>query len=401
MIAAAFSLRRDLFALSYFYVLPRLSHGALFASASLQIPLIIIASYGLYTTLHRPTRLVALITAGAGFQYIVLTMAFARWQQIPIQWFFVGIELLVLCGVTLAIILPHIAWKTVILSAVVLCSAQFSLRPLLLTQPNANVITASPTADAITASLPPDGLMAMVTAKLTTRLEPNFSSALNIKQIGTYSSLQSAYYVALMKRFNVNYDNYIRIIRSINLPLPANDLWMTNIRTIVSDKPLTVTGLTFLKRVDGLYLYHTADGMGCCLRVPASTLRTSTTTPHHLWLDNPQSPINQRLSKKIDNGDEFTVEFPAQSEDSVIVFNQQFHPDWAAHVQRASEWQPTTTEVINDVYQAVRIPAGTTALSFQFRPWIRWSIVANLMWVAIGGILAYGAFQHTRQSITY
>jgi hypothetical protein len=70
-IAAAFSLRRDLFAFSYYYGLPRLSHGSLFTSASQQIPLIIIASYGLYTILQRPTRLIALITACAGLQYIM------------------------------------------------------------------------------------------------------------------------------------------------------------------------------------------------------------------------------------------------------------------------------------------------------------------------------------------
>jgi len=330
----------------------------------------------------------------------VFTIAYARWQQIPIQWFFVGMELLVLCGITLAILLPHTAWKTVILSAVVLCSAQFSLRPLLLTQPTTNIITTSPTAAAIAASLPPDGLMAMINVKPTFVMEPNFSSVLNVKQIGTYSSLQSNYYVTLMKRFNVNYDKYIRVVRGINPPLPANDLWMTNIRTIVSDKPLTITGLTFLKRVDGQYLYQTGDGMGCCLQVPISALRNDTTAPNHLWLDNPQTPTNQRLNKKVDQGDEFTLEFPAQSVDSVIVFNQQFHPDWVAHVQTTSGWQPTTTVVINDVYQAVRIPAGATALSFQFRPWIRWSIVTNIVWLAIAGILAYTTFQRTRQSTT-
>jgi hypothetical protein len=189
-----------------------------------------------------------------------------------------------------------------------------------------------------------------------------------------------------MKRFNVNYDKYIRVVRGINPPLPANDLWMTNIRTIVSDKPLTVPGLTFLKRIDGQYLYHTADGMGCCLRVPASALRTNNTMSTHLWIDNPQATTNQRLTKKEDYGDEFQLVFPAQAEDSVIIFNQQFHPDWVAHVQTTSGWQPTTTVVINDVYQAVRIPAGATALSFQFRPWIRWSIVPNIVWLAIAGI---------------
>lgn len=400
-VAAAFSFRQDLFAFGYFHGLPQLSRGLLFGGSSQHIPLLFLVLYGLYSIFTKPpthTRLIALITAGAGLQYIVLTITYACWQQIPIQWPFVGIELLVLCGVTLAILLPQIAWKTVILSAVVLCSAQFSLRPLLLTQPMANIITTSPTAAAIATSLPPDGLMASINVKPTFIMEPNFSSVLNVKQIGTYSSLQSIYYVNLMKRFNVNYDTYLRTVRSINPPLPANDVWMTNIRTIVSDKPLTLPGLIFLKRVNGSYLYHTADGMGCCLQVPISALRNDTMATNHLWLDNPQAPTNQRLTKKVDLGDEFTLEFPAQIVDSVIVFNQQFHPDWVAHVQKTTGWQPTTTVVINDVYQAVHIPAGATALNFQFRPWIRWSIVVNLFWLTLGGIWLYSKITRIYQA---
>lgn len=403
LIAVAFSVRQDIFAFGYFHGMPQLSRGVLFSGSSQQIPLIILALHGLHSIFTRPpaqTRLMALITAGAGLQYIALTLAFARWQQIPIQWPFVGLELLFLAGITLAIMLPHHTWRTILLSCVLLCNAQFLLRPLLLTQPQANVITSSPTANAINASLPPDGLMAMITVKPTNRLEPNFSSVLNIHQIGTYSSLQSKYYVTLMKRFNVKYDRYLRTVRSINPPLPANDLWMTNIRTIVSDKPLTIAGLTFLKRVYGLYLYHTDDGMGCCLRVPASALRTNNTMSTHLWIDNPQATTNQRLSKKEDYGDEFQLVFPTQAEDSVIVFNQQFHPDWVAQVQTPSRWQPTTTVVINDVYQAVRIPAGATALSFQFRPWIRWSIIANLFWVIIAGIGVISKIKPIRFAMT-
>ena len=403
LIAAAFSLRQDIFAFGYFHGMPQLSRGVLFGGSSQQIPLIILALYGIHSILTRPrtqTRLIAFITAGAGLQYIGLTLAYARWQQIPILWPFVGIELVVLCGITIAIMLPHGAWRTLLLSGVVLCSTQFLIRPLLLTQPQANVITSSPTANAINASLPSDGLMAMITAKPTVRLEPNFSSVLNIHQIGTYNSLQSIYYVTLMKRFNVKYDRYIRTVRSIKPPLPANDLWMTNIRTIVSDKPLSIAGLTFLKRVDGLYLYQTADGMGCCLRVPTSALHPDSNTPTHLWLDNPQATSNQRLSKKENNGDAFTVEFPSHTTDSVIVFNQQFHPDWVAQVQAPSGWQPTTTVVINGVYQAVHIPAGATALRLQFRPWIRWSIIANLFWVVVCALWVIGIVMHMNRDIT-
>ena len=401
IIAMAFSFRQDIFALGYFAGLPQVSRGMLFNSGSQQIPLIILAMYGAYTIISRtivPSRNLILITFFGGIQYIGCAVIYALWQHIAVQWTYVALEFGVVLLFTTSFFVTHAHWRSLLLVATIMGHAQFVVAPLLLVQPPTNTITTSPTAQAIVDSLPPDGIMALITQKPTFRLEPNFSSALGIRQIGAYSSLQSRYYVALMKRFNVNYDTYIRTVRSINLPLPANDLWMTNIRTIVSDKPLEVPELTFTTRVNGLYLYHTADGMGCCLRVPARTLRTDSTTPNHYWLDHPQANTNQRLTKKVDHGDELLLEFPAATEDSVIVFNQQFHPDWIAHVQTAQGWQPTRTITINDVYQAVHIPAGATALNFQFRPWIRWSIVANLFWLILSGIWLYPKITHMYQA---
>jgi hypothetical protein len=403
LIASALSFRQDIFAFGYAVGLPQFSRGLLFSGASQQIPLIIIALYGVASLLSYsrvPSRTLILLTLCGGMQYVGNAVIYALWQGIPVQWPFVALELGVVLAVTVSMFVTHSAWRTLLIAGVILGHAQFVVAPLLLVQPQANIITTSPTAQAINASLPTDGVMAMITVKPTTRLEPNFSSVLHIRQIGAYSSLQSTYYVALMKRFNVNYDRYIRSIRSIYAPLPANDLWMTNIRTIVSDKPLTIAGLTLITRVDGLYLYQTADGMGCCLRVPTSALRTDSTTPNQYWIDNPQAATNQRLTKKEDYGDELRLEFPAHTTDSVIILNQQFHPDWIGQVQTAQGWQATSTIVINDVYQAVRIPAGATALSIQFRPWIRWSIVSNMLWLALGMIWVISKIRYIRDTLT-
>jgi hypothetical protein len=111
-IAAVFSVRQDVFAFGYFHGMPQLSRSVLFSGGAQQIPLLIIAIYGLYTIFTRPTNIIALITMGAGLQYIGLTLAFARWYQISIQWPFVGIELLILIGVTVAMLIPHATWRT-------------------------------------------------------------------------------------------------------------------------------------------------------------------------------------------------------------------------------------------------------------------------------------------------
>jgi hypothetical protein len=280
---------------------------------------------------------------------------------------------------------------------IILVNAQLLARPLLLVQPYTNVIHTSDTAQTIQKTLYPDSYVAVVAIKPSVRLEPNYTVMLDIPIIGAYSSLQSRYYVAFMQRLHVDYRTYRRNIRSIGLPLNYPDLWMSNVRTIVSDKPIDTPGITRLTRTLGMYVYTIADGMGCCLQVPMQAVRK---VDDRYWIDNPQAATNQRLSKKTDHGDAFTVEFPAQTEDSVIIFNQQFHPDWVGHVQTDTGWQSTTTVVINDVYQAVRIPAGATALRFEFRPWVRWSIVPNLLWIALAILWGINQISRVRATLT-
>ncbi len=397
LIAIAFSFNHTLFQLGYASIFPQVSRGVLFGGFTQYFPQFVLALYGIHGILttqwaHRPRQsAISLFVAG---QCIIGAVAYAYWQHIPVQWNYVGYEFAVVAGMVVVLRVTQPSIKFGLLVLMILINTQLLVRPLLLVQPYANVIHTSDTAQTIQKTLSPDSYVAVVAIKPSVRLEPNFTVMLDIPIIGAYSSLQSRYYVALMRRLHVDYHTYTRNIRSIGLPLNYTDLWLSNVRTIVSDKPIDTPGITRYTRSLGMYIYTIADGMGCCLRVPASALRTASTTPNQYWIDNPQATTNQRLTKKEDHGDAFQLVFPAQAEDSVIIFNQQFHPDWIAEVQTPQGWQPTTTVVINEVYQGVQIPVGSTALSLQFQPWVRWSLVANLFWLLLGSIWIYRKIMH-------
>jgi hypothetical protein len=394
LIAIAFSFSHTLFQLGYASIFPQVSRGVLFSGFTQYFPQFVLALYGIYgiltTQWAQRSRQSALSLFIAG-QYIIGAIAYAYWQNIPVQWNYVGFEFAVLIGMALIWLVSQPTIKFGLLVLMILINAQLLARPLFLVQPYANVIHTSDTAQTIQKTLYPDSYVAVVAIKPSVRLEPNFTVMLDIPIIGAYSSLQSQYYVALMQRLHVDYRTYTRNIRSIGLPLNYTDLWLSNVRTIVSDKPIDTPGITRYTRSLGMYIYTIADGMGCCLQVPMQSLRADN---DHFWLDNPQAATNRRLTKQDDKGDVFTVAFPALSAESVVLFNQQFHPDWMAEVQTPKGWQPTTTVVINDVYQGVRIPAGSTALTMQFRPWVRWSLVANLFWLLLGSIWIYRKIMH-------
>ena len=143
-----------------------------------------------------------------------------------------------------------------------------------------------------------------------------------------------------MKRFGVNYDYYNQYTRKINLPMPENDQWMANIRTIVSKNPLTDPNLTLTTRTGGFipfYVYTTPTTMGCCLQVSLSDVRTVTAAQQdEYWIDTPKAPTNRQLQKSEDQGDRFVVPVAESANESIIVFSQIFHPQWYARVRTAT-----------------------------------------------------------------
>jgi hypothetical protein len=277
------------------------------------------------------------------------------------------------------------------------------LQPMLITQPLAAIYVTSPATETIRQTLQSGERMAMVdqletvvpnARRIFNEITPfggNYNALLQIANIGTYNPLQSKYYVSLMKRFGVSYDFYNRYIRAIKLPMPENDQWMANIRTIVSKNPLHEPNLMLAARTDGaipFYVYTTPTTMGCCLQVPLRNVRIVTSAQQDdYWIDTPKASTNRRLQKSENQGDRYVVPVADTTNESIIVFSQIYHPQWHARVQMADGWHDASTVVVNEAYQGVRIPVGAHEVVMEFRPWSFWNIIPNLFWFGCALVL--------------
>jgi hypothetical protein len=407
VIAVLFSFSRTAFVFGYEQLhLPQLSRAVMFYGAGQQVPELILAVYGAHVLLHDAVTRTTKILLGAvwlGVTLIVSATMFMTVRDVDFQWIFMGSEFFVVfelvivgCLLVMALIdAPRI--KMAIMFGVLSIQLVWLLQPLLLTKSITAIATTSPSTEVIRQTLQPGERMAMVdeldselanqraTYNELTPFGLNYNAVLNLPQLGTYYPLQSKYYVTLMKRFGVNYDYYNPYIRKIALPMPENDQWMANIRTIVSKNPLTDSNLTLTARTDGFipfYVYTTPATMGCCLQVPLRDVRiVPSAQQDEYWIDTPKAPTNRQLQKSEDQGDRFVVPVTESTNENIIVFSQIYYAQWYARVRTATGWQDAPTVVVNAAYQGVLIPAGTQEVIMEFRPWAYWSIIPNIFWL--------------------
>jgi len=413
VIAVIFSFSRDAFIFGYTQLhLPLLSRAVMFWGVGQQIPEMILAVYGMHVLISEPAIKTAKILIGAvgiSTQLILGAVIITLVRDTNFQWKFndsnqfVVFSLIVVIGMLVIALVPSSRIKWMIVFGVLFLRMILLLQPMFVMQPLHEISVTSSSTEIIRHTLQPGERMAMVDdftkesyrlPQLTQNITPfvaNYNAVLNIPQIGTYNPLLPKHYVALMKRFGVRNKRYNPRVTKIALPMPENDQWMANIRTIVSKNTLNDPKLTLTARTDGLipfYVYTTPSTMGCCLQVPLSDVRIDATAQEiNYWIDTPKAATNRQLQKSENQGDRFVVPVTESAKESIIVFSQIFHPQWYARVRTATGWQDATTVVVNASYQGVRVPVGTKEVVMEFRPWVFWSIIPNLFWLGCALVL--------------
>jgi len=413
VIAVILSFSQTAFTFSYEQLhLPQLSRAVMIWGAGQQIPEMILAVYGMHVIISESVTRSAKIMlgmVGVGIQLIIGACMMITIRKPNFQWTFMGMyefvifEVIVVALMLVVALVPSMRVKWTIVFGILFLRVILLLQPMLITQPLAAIYVTSPATETIRQTLQPGERMAMVdqlkniipnTVSTFNQITPfggTYNVLLQIANIGTYGPLQSKYYVSLMQRFGVPYDFYNRYIRAIALPMPENDQWMANIRTIVSKNPLNDANLTLTARTEGaipFYVYTTPSTMGCCLQVPLSDVRIDATAQEVVyWIDTPKAATNRQLQKSEDQGDRFVVPVAESANESIIVFSQIFHPQWYARVRTTTGWQDATTVVVNASYQGVRVPVGTQEVVMEFRPWVFWSIIPNIFWLGCALVL--------------
>jgi hypothetical protein len=407
VIAVVLSFSKTAFVFGYEQLhLPQFSAWlALYSGPTQHIPQMILAMYGMQVIVREPYNKSVKILLGMfalGMQLIIAAIAL----RITPNGTFTGMQsyvvfelIIMMCVLLLALVkAPRIKWAVVF--GVICMQTIVLLQPMLMTKPLAKVYTTSATTEMIRKTLQPgermvmiDNLRGEIANSYTTQnmVEPfggNYNVMAEVANIGTYNALQTKYYQTLMKRFGNKYDGKAAqnmYTRTIQLPMPANDQWMANIRTIVSEKPVSDPTLALASRTPGhipFYVYTTPSTMGCCLQVPLTNVRKVKSDQRtDYWVDAPKASTNRQLQQRENQGDRFVVPVTESTVESIIVFSQIYHPQWYARVRTAAGWEEAATVVVNEVYQGVRVPVGTQEVVMEFRPWIFWGFIPNVFWL--------------------
>lgn len=389
-IAALLSIHRPIFVFAEALGLPQFSRGLLLGSATQYIPHIVMATIGLIQRNNIPerARLRGGIIVGACFLLLLaITCLQGAADGKPIFWTMVLIEALIIVGCTYCFIVPRSGrWQLGVL-VIVIMQAVIVVRPYWLVQPQTHVIRTSETVQAIQGAMPTDGKFVLVYSKPARQLEANYTAFLKLNNVGAYSSLPSRYYVAIMQSFGIEFDAYIRNIRSIPATFPDTARWMANIHVIASEMPQDFAGATLVTRSNGVYVYQYAQAMGCCAWIAAADMREQSSS--HWYIDAIQDTDMLPVRTTTDSGDVKQLTLPARNSAGIVIISQAYHPDWYATVTTPAGESPAATVIINDGYQGVNVPAEATQVTLRFMPWVWWSWIGHVWWLLCGLFLIY------------
>lgn len=81
--------------------------------------------------------------------------------------------------------------------------------------------------------------------------------------------------------------------------------------------------------------------------------------------------------------------------DALVVLSQQFHPQWTARF----EGLELATVAHEGLWQAVRVPAGVRSISLEFRPWVRWMWVPQLLLALAAAWLLLRSWRSSRSGL--
>jgi hypothetical protein len=173
---------------------------------------------------------------------------------------------------------------------------------------------------------------------------------------------------------------YYKRYFSITPEYDSLDYWMMNIGVVVSRVEQQHPSLTFLKMIDGWYVYD-SDAKGCCLQMNLDDIQLDNTSPTQLeatYID----PRGKSTALQKDVRFEDYFEMPlAHTHASIVVISQIYHVDWDAYALVGDSWQKVNTFAMNGIYQAAVVPEGATKIRFDFTPWVHWMWIPYVVWV--------------------
>ena len=302
-------------------------------------------------------------------------VASLNWKWSSIDRIAVGITFLLVIALLGAIYYRSKAAFT----AIAVISVLLYGRTLILSQSPQAIHLSSKLVDAIKAATSGSSRFAIADNAITA-LPPNEEALLGLKSVNSRDSLSSRQYQELTNQWiagpNRTSGNFFRSL-GVRAALADRAFPLSNISVILSLRPLSVKGVTLMDDVAGITLYRpTGDPINlrqtADFRFSGADHSSMDVSPHFPEMD----------ARQVETLDDFQkIHVTRAAHETLLFLSQQYHRAWRA----TSHQRLLRTVTVNGFYQGVILPPFTDEVELSFRPFVLWSWVPQLLFVAAAG----------------
>ena len=282
------------------------------------------------------------------------------------------IYIMICCGVTAGLLCFVRTRKPILLQILSVVAVFAYSSGLMLTRPLEQIQTSSPLVKRVQAQTHDGSRYAKVGRKVSYLFPPNEEALLKIKSIHSYDSLSSRNYqrlvLQLSEKGTISYGRFFISLSSSSK---------------LSDPAFSYSGV-------GLLLSRDPNGVKFTKTPTRPLLYTQTKNFHKVGNQiifrgflREHSELKVEQIAEFDDFRKFKV---TRSDQKTILFvSQQYHPYWKA----SSRGKALETMIINDFYQGVVIPPHTHEVQLEFRSYVLWSWLPQLLYIlfALGSLV--------------
>lgn len=279
-----------------------------------------------------------------------------------------------LVGATLLVV--YLRSNLLLQSLVVVSMIMYSQR-LMLTRPLHEIKTCSPLVQRIRAETSDGSRLAIFGAEFGHLLPPNQEALFGLHSIHSYDSLSSKNYQRLTSLIsdggtfaNGRHFNYL----DSRSRLESAALNYCGIGMIATRGSLDSPSFQSVDECQGIQLYRPIAPP--ILQVRLVDYKRA---DDGVVIDAPLPRQKQAEVQVVDSFDDWKrFCFPPSASETLLFVSQQYHPQWHA----ASGSQPLQTLPVNDFFLGIIVPPNVTDLVIQFRPYVRFSWIAQVFYMA-------------------
>lgn len=307
-----------------------------------------------------------------------VVLCFYRSAGLGIRWNIIFVTLFVVFLVSIW----DSRFQTLSLVAALIVTGSYVSFPLMLWQPQENLIPTSTLIDKIKAATAQDSRFAIAAPGLR-ELPPNINEVYDVASIHSYDSLSSRRYQALIGKLGGKFETYGRLNTTILPDYGSQAFWMSNISLVLSPAPLNHPNLEHIGQEGAVQFYRVVNRMGCCLQ----TTLPEPTASGAVELPDQKETSTRRPLKTKDEGDLLEIEV-YDRKPSLLMLSQQYDSNWQAETLSASGWVPARTTSVNGIFQGVILPADTQVVRLRYLPFVRFAWINVPLWAFVLVLLA-------------